>query len=76
MTPLLRISNITARVIAADEQELKRAALRLHAHTGVLFAGIVIITFFLASDMGEMAIFIASWSLSGFQELVDYLGQL
>jgi hypothetical protein len=76
VTPLLRISNITARVVAADEKELRRASLRLHTHAGVLFIGILVITFFLTSDMGEMAIFIASWSLSGFQELADYLGQL
>lgn len=76
MTPLLRAVEHTARVVAADEEELRRRELRLHAHMGVLVIGGLIMTFVLTMDAGEILVLFISWLMPLCQESIDYLGQL
>lgn len=76
MTPLLRAMEHTARVVAADEEELRRRELRLHAHMSVLVIGGLVMTYVLTMDMGEIVILFITWLMPLCQESIDYLGQL
>ncbi len=74
MTPLLRITEHTARVVARDEEELARHIRRLHAHMGLLCVGVIAVSWMVTVDYSELTIFCVTWLLSGFQEFADYLG--
>lgn len=76
MTPLIRITEHTARIVAKDEQEVIRHARRLHAHMGILCIGVVVISCMVTAEVSELTIFVVSWILAGCQEYADYLGMM
>lgn len=76
MTPWMRLREDTAKIVARDEEELRRHARRLHAHVGFLCTGVLVISYMVTAEVSELMIFIVTWVLAGGQEYVDYLGML
>lgn len=76
MTPWLRLTENTARIVVADIEELRRAERKLHAHLAFLLAGVLVAVFLVTLEAGEALILMSMWGLSSCQEYIDYAGRL